>query len=124
MANDEKTKVRLMEVVWTADGRSSQSRLVAEFNGGSDSTQRHTYEIESNASGSWMCVGNFDNRNEAVAAARAEANGDQCKVKVMEMTYDEVSRTFASKLLMEFNGGLLNQTPKYVPTDSAGRRRL
>lgn len=123
-AKDKKTKVRLMEVVWAPDGRSSQNRLVAEFNGGSAGAQAATYDIESNVSGAWMCVGNFKSQDEATTAAKDEANAGRCKVKVIETTFDEVSRTYVNKLIQQFNGALLEEKPKYVPTDSAGRRLL
>ncbi len=123
-ANDEKARVRLMEVVWSADGRTSHSKLIVEFNGAADSPRPKTYEIQSNASGAWLVVGNFDSRDEAISAGKTEANADQCRVKVLESTYDEASREYTSRLLTEFNGGLGKAPQKYVPTDTAGRRRF
>ena len=122
-ARDEKTRTRLMEVVWSADGRTSQSKLVVEFGDATDGAPAKTYEVESNASGDWNVVGTFDSHDQAMEAGKGEANAGQCRVKVREASYNEVSRSFTSKVLMEFNGALLNPTSKYVPTDSAGRRR-
>jgi len=123
-ANDEKSKVRLMEVVWSADGSTSHSKPVAEFNGSPDGARPKSYEIESNASGAWMVVGTYDSRDEAMAEGRGEASDGQCRVKVLETSYNEESHTYSSKLVTEFNGTPSNASQKYVPTDTAGRRRL
>jgi len=122
-ARDEKSRVRLMEVVWLADGRS-QSKPVAEFNGAPDGARAKTYEIESNGSGAWMVVGTYDSRDEAMAEGRGEASDGQCRVKVLETSYNQESHTYSSKLVIEFNGTPSNANQKYVPTDTAGRRRF
>ena len=82
-----------------------------------------TYEVEINSSGDWLIVGNFDDQDEAVASAKREANEAQCKSRVLEVTWDDEMRTSKSKLVIEFNGGLMRRDG-YVPTDSAGRRRF
>ncbi len=126
-AEEEGCRVRVMEVVWDKHAGFSRSRLVSEVRGReaqhTSSLRTISYEIEAELAGRWMLVGNFASRDDAMTAARIDAAADHCKVRVVEVAWDGATGASRGKLLLEFNGALLQARKQPKQSRRSARSR-
>jgi hypothetical protein len=76
-----------------------------------------TYKIESLASGVWGIAGAFTSRQEALAAAEDEAEAQGCRVRVMEVIWDEAAHFSRSRLVGEVSGSVPQHSPPLRTVD-------